>query len=112
MFSNDASQAIPLIEDIKFNLAEIIEKKSRKKFLKVCFGLISGLSYSNSFFTTLVNFMKEDSNETNKKLSYKVVLYSFLNPGGGIILSAFALFPFCSEKNVRGIVASIISVKL
>ena len=109
LFSNNDSQTIPLIEDTKLNLAEIIEKKSRKKFLKVCFGLISGLSYSNSFFTTLVNFMKEDSNETNKKLSYKVVLYSFLNPGGGIILSAFALFPFCSEKNVRGIVASIIS---
>ena len=109
MFSNDDSENIPLFEDTKFNLAEIIDKKSRKKFLKVCFGLISGLSYSNSFFTTLVNFMEEDSVETNKKLSYKVVLYSFLNPGGGIILSAFALFPFCAKNNVRGIVASIIS---
>ena len=109
LFSNDDSENIPLFEDTKFNLAEIIDKKSRKKFLKVCFGLISGLSYSNSFFTTLVNFMEEDSVETNKKLSYKVVLYSFLNPGGGIILSAFALFPFCAKNNVRGIVASIIS---
>ena len=109
LFSNNDSKAIPFFEDTKLNLAEIIKKESRKKFLKVCFGLISGLSYSNSFFTTLVNFMNEDLNETNKKLAYKVVLYSFLNPGGGIILSAFALFPFCAEKNVRGIVASIIS---
>ena len=109
LFSNDDSKTIPFFEDTKLNLAEIISKKSRKKFLKVCFGLISGLSYSNSFFTTLINFMEEDSYETNKKLSYKVVLYSFLNPGGGIILSAFALFPFCAENNVRGIVASIFS---
>ena len=113
LFSNDSnndSENVSFFEDTELNLAEIISKKSRKKFLKVCFGLISGLSYSNSFFTTLVNFMKDDSYEINKKLSYKVVLYSFLSPGGGIILSAFALFPFCAENNVRGIIASIISL--
>ena len=51
--------------------------------------------------------MSTDSYEINKKLSYKVVLYSFFNPGGGIILSAFALFPFCAKNNVRGIVAHL-----
>ena len=112
LFSNyrkDISENVPFFEDTEINIAEIISKKSRKKFFKICFGLISGLSYSNSFFTTLVNFIDEDSNEINKKLSYKVVLYSFFNPGGGIILSSFALFPFCAEQNVRGIVTSIIS---
>ena len=112
LFSNyrkDISENVPFFEDTEINIAEIISKKSRKKFFKICFGLISGLSYSNSFFTTLVNFIDEDSNEINKKLSYKVVLYSFFNPGGGIILSSFALFPFFAEQNVRGIVTSIIS---
>ena len=107
---NDNSEKIPFVDDTEINLAEIIAQKSRKKFLKVCFGLIGGLSYSNSFFTTLVNFMKDDPYVINKKLSYKIVLYSFLNPGGGIILSSFALLPNCAEQNIRGIVTSIISI--
>ncbi len=53
--------------------------------------------------------MSEDPDITNKKLSYTVVLYYFFNPGGGIILTSFALLLNCAEQNVRGIVTSIIS---
>ena len=73
------------------NIAKLISKKSRIKFLKECFLIISGMSYCNSIFSILLDFKND---EKNKLLSYKVVLYSILNPGGGIILSSFALIPF------------------
>ena len=66
------------IDDNKLNVAELISKNSRIKFLKECFVFISGMSYCNSIFSMLLDFMKD---EKNKVLSYKVVLYSILNPG-------------------------------
>ena len=52
--------------------------------------------------------------EKNKILSYKVVLYSILNPGGGIILASFALIPSvdCCRGiyNIKGIIICIISI--
>ena len=51
----DDSETIPFFEDTELNLAKIIHKESRKKFLKIYFRLICGLSYSNSFFTLIQN---------------------------------------------------------
>ena len=97
--------------DSKLNVANLIAKKSRVKFLKECFGIISGMSYCNSIFTMLLDFMDD---ENNKILSYKVVLYSIFNPGGGIILASFALIPSidcCNGNyNIKGIVICIISI--
>ena len=74
--------------------------KSRKKILKYIFGFINGMSYANSIFTTIVNFLKA-GNEKNKLLAYKIVLYSIFNPGGGILLAFFALIPSCVENDIR-----------
>lgn len=97
--------------DSKLNVANLIAKKSRVKFLKECFGIISGMSYYNSIFTMLLDFMDD---ENNKILSYKVVLYSIFNPGGGIILASFALIPSINccngNYNIKGIVICIISI--
>ena len=47
----------------------------------------------------------------NLKLSIKILLYSFLNPGGGIILSFLSLFPnIKKENNIRGIILSILGI--
>ena len=101
------------IEDNKLNVAELISKNSRIKFLKECFVFISGMSYCNSIFSMLLDFMKD---EKNKVLSYKVVLYSILNPGGGIVLASFALIPSsdCCKGNfnIKGIFICIISIIL
>ena len=103
-----------IINSLNLNISEIISQKERKTFLKILFGIISGMSYANSFFTTLVNFMADDNKKPNKKISYKIMLYSFLNPGAGIILSSFALFPYCrcceNKYNVRGIILSILGI--
>ena len=97
----------------KLNVAELISKKSRAKFLKEWFGIISGMSYCNSIFSILLDFMGD---EKNKILSYKAVLYSILNPGGGIILVFFELIPSCycwnGIYNIKGIIICIISVIL
>ena len=101
------------IDDNKLNVAELISKNSRIKFLKECFVFISGMSYCNSIFSMLLDFMKD---EKNKVLSYKVVLYSILNPGGGIVLASFALIPSCDcckgNFNIKGIFICIISIIL
>ena len=95
----------------KLNVANLISKKSRIKFLKECFSIISGMSYCNSIFSILLDFMDD---KKNKILSYKVVLYSIFNPGGGIILSSFALIPSCDCSNgiynIKGIIICIISI--
>ena len=95
----------------KLNVANLISKKSRIKFLKECFSIISGMSYCNSIFSILLDFMDD---ENNKILSYKVVLYSIFNPGGGIILASFALIPSCDccagIYNIKGIIICIISI--
>jgi hypothetical protein len=61
----------------------------------------------------LLDFMKD---EKNKVLSYKIVLYSILNPGGGIVLASFALIPSCDcckgNFNIKGIFICIISIIL
>ena len=69
------------------------------------------MSYENSIFTIVVNFLNVRSGE-NKLLAYKIVLYSIFNPGGGIFLSSFALIPSCEEEDTRGIILSIISIIL
>jgi len=97
------------INEFEFNISETISQKSRKKFLKIIFGIISGISYANSIFTTLVNFLKV-GNIKSKIFSYKNVLYSFFNPGGGILLASFAMIPSCYEQDIRGIVLSILSI--
>ena len=101
------------IEDNKLNVAELISKNSRITFLKECFAFISGMSYCNSIFSLLLDFMKD---EKNKVLSYKVVFYSILNPGGGIVLASFALIPTCDCSkgiyHIQGIVICIISITL
>ena len=56
-----------IIDGFEFNISETISQKSRKKFLKSIFGLISGMSYANSIFTTVVNFLNAKSGE-NKLL--------------------------------------------
>ena len=43
-------------------------------------------------------------------MAYKIVLYSIFNPGGGILLTSFALIPSCVEIDIRGIVLSILSI--
>ena len=97
----------------KLNVADLISKKSRIKFLKECFGFINGMSYCNSIFSILLDFMDD---EKKKILSYKVVFYSILNPGGGIILASFALIPSCDccngIYNIKGIIICIISIIL
>jgi hypothetical protein len=58
-------------KNTKLNVAELISKESRIEFLTSCFSIISGMSYCNSIFSLLVNFMND---EKNKILSYKIVL--------------------------------------
>ena len=113
--NGEESEKYKLIEyfndNNKLNLANLISKKSRVKFLKTFFGLISGMSYCNSIFSLLLDFIGD---EKNKILSYKVVFYSIFNPGGGIILASFALIPsidfYNGIYNIKGIVICIISI--
>ena len=100
-----------IIDDFEFNISDTISQKSRKKFLKYIFGIISGMSYANSIFTTVVNFLSVDSGE-NKLMAYNFVLYSIFNPGGRILLASFALIPSCEEKDTKGIILSILSIIL
>ena len=64
------------------------------------------MSYANSIFTNIVNFLNAGY-EKNKLLAYKIFLYIF-NPGVGILLASFALIPSCVESDIKGIVLSII----
>ena len=100
-----------IIDGFKFNISETISQESRKKFLKFFFGIISGMSYANSIFTTIVNFL-DAGYEKNKLLGYKIVLYSIFNPGEGMLLASFAMIPSCIKTDIRGIVLSILSIIL
>ena len=72
------------------------------------------MSYCNSLFTSLVNFIEAKPDSPNHKLGLKIFLYNIFNPGVGIILSCFSLFPSCncSNKNydTRGIVLSLLGI--
>ena len=68
--NNEGSVIGDIIDGIKFNISETISKESRKKFLKFFFGIISGMSFANSIFTTIVNFL-DAGYEKNKLLGYK-----------------------------------------
>ena len=113
--NEEQNKVINLFKSFKemtnLNVAELISKKSRIKFLKECMGIISGMSYCNSIFSILVNFKND---EENKLLSYKIILYSIFNPGGGIILASFALIPSCDCCNgiykIKGIIICFISI--
>ena len=108
---NDESLIGYAIENKKYIIPEIIPQIERKKFLKISFGIISGMSYSNSVFTILVNFMAEKPEKSNLKLSIKIMLYSFFNPGAGIILSFLSLFPSCKKKDkIKPIILSITGI--
>ena len=115
--NEEQNEIIKLFNSFKditnLNIAELISKKSRIKFLKECLGFISGMSYCNSIVSILLNFKND---EGNKLLSYKIVLYSIFNPGAGIILSSFALIPSCDCGNgiykIKGIIICIISIIL
>ena len=100
-----------VIDYFKFNISDTISQKSRIKFLKSIFGIISGMSYANSIFTTIVNFLNVESGK-NKLLAYKIVLYSIFNPGVGILLTSFALIPSCEENDIKGIILFILSIIL
>ena len=103
-----------VIDSLKLNLSETIAKKERIKVLKTLFSIISGMSYCNSLFTACVNFITAKPDSPNYKLGIKILLYNFFNPGVGIILSCFSLFPSCDCSNnkfdIRGIVLSILGI--
>ena len=99
-----------VINELEFNISETISQKSRKKFLKYIFWIISGMSYANSIFTTIVNFLKANDEEKRKIFAYKIALYSFFNPGGRKLLASFVMIPSCYEKDIRGIFSYILSI--
>ena len=112
--SNDNSSFFAvLMDNLSADLSTLIMKKKRKKVLKYIFGFISGLSYGNSLFTALINLL-EYNNSPNKVLAIKIVFYSIFNPGAGIILNCFLLFPSCDcEKkkyDYAGIFSSIVGI--
>ena len=115
-FEYDISIFGLIIDKLDLNLSKTISQDKRVKFLKIAFGIISGMSYANSIITSLINFMASNAKEPNLKLSYKIMLYSFLNPGAGIILSSFSLFPYCrcweKKYNIRGIILSVLGIIL
>ena len=99
---------------LKLNLRESLTKKKRIKLLKKIFGFISGMSYSNSLFTALINLLSDNPKYPNYKFSLKILFYNIFNPGVGVILSCASLFPYCKcseeEIDVRGIVLSILGI--
>ena len=99
---------------LKLNLRETLTKKKRIKLLKKIFGFISGMSYSNSLFTALINLLSDNPKYPNYKFSLKILFYNIFNPGVGVILSCASLFPYCKcseeEIDVRGIVLSILGI--
>ena len=103
-----------IINSLNLNLSETIAKKERIKCLKLLFSLISGMSYCASIFTASVNFINAKPDSPNYKLGIKILLYNFLNPGTGIILSCFSLFPSCDCSNnsydIKGIVLSLLGI--
>ena len=77
------------------NISEIISKDERKKFLKYTFGLLSGMSYCNSIFSVITNFLNKNDDEPNYRFGIKTILYSIFNPGGGFLISSVVLIDSC-----------------
>lgn len=46
---DEEGSVLGTIDELEFNISETISQKSRKKFLKYIFGIISGMSYANYF---------------------------------------------------------------
>ena len=103
-----------IIESLQLNVSKILEKKQRIRVLKKLFCFISGMSYCNSIFTSLINLLSEKPDSPNHKLGIKILLYNIFNPGIGIILSCFSLFPSCDCSNnnykTREIVLSLLGI--
>lgn len=53
------------------------------------------MSYCNSIFSTIINFITKEDNESNYIFSIKTLLYSIFNPGGGFLISSIVLFDSC-----------------
>jgi hypothetical protein len=72
------------------------------------------MSYCSAIFAASVNLIEAKPETPNYKLGLKIFFYNFLNPGSGIILSCFSLFPSCDCSNdnydIRGIVLSILGI--
>lgn len=52
---NDTSSILGFVVSIlKLNLSETIPKDKKIKYLKIFFGILSGMSYANSIFTSLI----------------------------------------------------------
>lgn len=73
------------------NISKIIAQKERKKFFKSFFGFLSGMSYANSIFTIIINFLTNENRSPNYKLAIKALLYGIFNPGGGFLISSVVL---------------------
>ena len=107
---DDSSLFEFIIESLELNISEILIKKKRIKILKTLFTFISGMSYCNSLFISLINFISEKPDSPNNKLGIQILLYNLFNPGVGIILSCIYLFPSCASSNIRGIVLSLLGI--
>ena len=97
------------------NISSIIAKKERKKFFKIFFGILSGMSYANSIFSVFVNFLSNEKKGKNYKLGIKALLYSIFNPGGGFLISSVVLIDSCKCNNEEqcdkpGFIISLIGV--
>ena len=91
------------------NISEIISKKERKKFLKYAFGLLSGMSYCNSIFSVITNFLNKNDDEPNYRFGIKTILYSIFNPGGGFLISSIVLIDSCqSDENEKCDICSFV----
>ena len=100
---------------LSINISKIIAQKERKKFFKIFFGIISGMSYANSIFTVIINFLTNKDGNPNYKLGIKALLYSIFNPGDGFLLSSVVLIDSSkccdSEKcDKSGFIISFIGV--
>ena len=111
---NDSSVLGVVIDSLKLNLNETIPKSERIKWIKRLFIILSGMSYCSSIFVASVNFINAKPDSPNYKLGLKIFFLNFFNPGTGIILSCFSLFPSCDcsndNYNIKGIVLSILGI--
>ena len=95
------------------NFSGIIAKKLRIKYLKILFGIISGMSYANSLFTVLVNFIAKKEDQPNYKLGIKTLLYNIFNPGAGLLISSIVLVDSIkcnSFENFKNFIISFIGI--
>jgi hypothetical protein len=73
------------------------------------------MSYANSIFTVIINFLTNKDGNPNYKLGIKALLYSIFNPGDGFLLSSVVLIDSSkccdSEKcDKSGFIISFIGV--